>query len=311
MRGLAITPSTKSGGHTIGRTTPQTSSKNYVAVVRQCTAAPGNPGPEAAAAPAAPALFLPRATASGCPPGALTVRHSSAKVYSETGIVFQYKRGSRVPATRDEIALTFMGLAFRYGARRAAVADVARALRISKKTIYEVFPSKEAMLEYGLELAALEQRRSVEARLTQTTALGRALEMVRLALADARAGFGADRAGTVGDSDLRESVNDRVYGSMLRDLLQAGVAAGAFRIEDVEMTGRFVQAVGREAVRQIHDQPESRPEEAAVEAVRRLIVGGSREAAVGADRSVRIAAGPGQAARSPGPAKKRKKRKKK
>ena len=50
-----------------------------------------------------------------------------------------------MPATKDEIALTFMGLAMRYGFRRTAVEDVARALRISKKTIYEYFPSKEAL----------------------------------------------------------------------------------------------------------------------------------------------------------------------
>ena len=57
-----------------------------------------------------------------------------------------------MPATKDEIALTFMGLTVRYGFKRTAVEDVARALRISKKTIYEYFPSKDAMLEYALEL---------------------------------------------------------------------------------------------------------------------------------------------------------------
>ena len=41
------------------------------------------------------------------------------------------------------------------------------------------------------------------------------------------------------------------------------------------MTSRFVQAIGMEAVRQIHDDPESRPEEATVEAIRRLITGES------------------------------------
>ena len=60
---------------------------------------------------------------------------------------------------------------------------------------------------------------------------------------------------------------------MVRDLLEQGVAAGAFQIADVEMTSRFVMAIGMEAVRQIHDDPESHPEEAAVVAVRRMITG--------------------------------------
>ena len=93
-----------------------------------------------------------------------------------------------MPASKDEIALTFMGLAVRYGFRRTAVEDVARALRISKKTIYEYFPSKEALVEHALELGALQQRRRVESLLTETTALGRALQVTRIALADAREG---------------------------------------------------------------------------------------------------------------------------
>jgi AcrR family transcriptional regulator len=205
-----------------------------------------------------------------------------------------------MPANRDEIAATFMGLAFRYGFKRTSVEDVAKALRISKKTIYEAFPSKEAMLEYALELAALEQRRSVEARLTETSALGRALETVRMALADARAGFAANPTVELVDPDLQAEVNDRVYGPMVRDLLESGVAAGAFQVADVELTSRFVMAIGMEAVRQIHDDPESRPEDAAVEAVRRMIVGEGGSAA-----------GVGQAKAEPAPVKKPKRKNKK
>ena len=178
-----------------------------------------------------------------------------------------------MPADRDRIALAFMGLAFRHGFRRTSVEDVARSLRISKKTIYEAFSSKEAMLEYALELAALEQRARVEARLTETSALGRALQVVRIALADARAGFAANPGVELVDPELQASVNDRVYGPMVRDLLEAGVASGAFSVTDVDMTTRFVMAIGMEAVREIHDDPESRPEELAVVAVRRLITG--------------------------------------
>ena len=181
-----------------------------------------------------------------------------------------------MPASKDEIALTFMGLAVRYGFRRTAVEDVAKALRISKKTIYEYFPSKEAILEYALELAALQQRQRVESLLTEPTVLGRALQVTRIALADAREGF-AQNPGLelVEPPELQTRVNDRVYGPMVRDLLAQGVAAGEFEVADIDLTSRFVQAIGMEAVRQIHDDPASRPEEATVEAVRRLITGGN------------------------------------
>ena len=181
-----------------------------------------------------------------------------------------------MPAREDEIALTFLALSIRFGFRRTAVEDVARALRISKKTIYESFSSKEELLEYALELGALQQRRRVESLLTATTALGRALQVTRIALSDARAGF-AQNPGVelVEPPEIQARVNDRVYGPMVRDLLKQGVTAGEFEVADIDLTSRFVQAIGMEAVRQIHDDPESHPEEATVEAVRRLIVGES------------------------------------
>ena len=41
------------------------------------------------------------------------------------------------------------------------------------------------MLEYALELGAVQQRRRVESLLTETTALERSVEITRIALADA------------------------------------------------------------------------------------------------------------------------------
>lgn len=64
-----------------------------------------------------------------------------------------------------------------------------------------------------------------------------------------------------------------MYGPLVRGLLEEGVAAGEFRVADVELTSRFVQAIGMEAIRQILDDPASRPQEATVEAIRRLIAG--------------------------------------
>ena len=186
-----------------------------------------------------------------------------------------------MPASKDEIALAFLALAMRHGFRRTAVEDVARTLRISKKTIYESFSSKDGVLEYALELSALQQRRRVESLLTEATALGRALQVTRIALSDARAAFAQNPGLDLVDPGIQAQVNDRVYGPMVRDLLEQGVAAGEFEVTDPEMTSRFVQAVGMEAVRQIHDDPESRPEEATIEAIRRLIVGGGGAPAVG------------------------------
>jgi AcrR family transcriptional regulator len=182
-----------------------------------------------------------------------------------------------MPATKEDIAQKFMELAFRYGYRRTAVEDVARALHISKKTIYEYFPTKEALLEYALELGAQAQRARVEARLTESTALGRALEVARLALADARAFYeSSPNEEMVEPPELQAQINERVFGPMVRDLLAQGVAAGEFDVPDVDMTTRFVFAVGMEGIRLIREDPSSHPELSTLQAMRSLIT--SRDA---------------------------------
>lgn len=165
-----------------------------------------------------------------------------------------------------------MELAFRYGYRRTAVEDVARELRISKKTIYDNFSSKEDLLRYALELGARGQRARVEALLTEPTALGRLQQMVGIALADARRFYESrPNEEMVEPPELQAQVNDLVYGPMVRDALVEGVAAGELNVPDPDATAAFVMAMGMEAVRMIRDDPSCRPEPVLLESVRRLV----------------------------------------
>jgi TetR/AcrR family transcriptional regulator, cholesterol catabolism regulator len=174
-------------------------------------------------------------------------------------------------ATKEEIAGKFMALAARHGYRRTTIADVVRALRISKKTVYDFFATKEELLEYAVELAAREQRRRVEALLTSATALDRLAQAVAIALADVRRFFQADSQPELEPAEITAKVNDRVFKPMLRDLVAAGVASGEFAVADLDFTVRCCLAIGMEAVRVIQADPSSRPEELALDAMRRLL----------------------------------------
>jgi AcrR family transcriptional regulator len=179
-----------------------------------------------------------------------------------------------MPATKDQIASEFRGLVLCYGYRRAAVEDVARALRISKKTIYELFPSKQELYRYAVELWAREQRRHVESLLTAPTALGRVEQAVAIAFADARRGFDADPSRDASEPpEIVNDVNAQVFAPMLCTLIEQGNASGELHIDDPEMTAAFLVAIGSEAVRRLRDDPASDPEAAALAAVRRLLVG--------------------------------------
>jgi AcrR family transcriptional regulator len=177
-----------------------------------------------------------------------------------------------MPATRDDIARQFMALAFHYGYRRTSIDDVARALRISKTTVYEHFASKEVLLAEAVALAARGQRASVEARLTGATALERVTEVIGAALADVRAFYTSDpHPEMVEPAEMTARVNAEVYEPMVRDIIAAGVASGELDVPDVDLAAAFVMAIGMEAVRRIRLDPASRPEDAMTDAVLRML----------------------------------------
>jgi AcrR family transcriptional regulator len=180
-----------------------------------------------------------------------------------------------MPATRSDIATQFMALAFRYGYRRTSIDDVARALRISKATIYEHFASKEALLAEAVSLAARTQRASVEGRLTGSTAVERVVQVIGVALGDVRAFYASNPHPEMAEpAEMTARVNAEVYEPMVRDIVAAGVASGELDVPDVELAAAFVMAIGMEAVRRIRIDPDSRPEDAMTDAVVRMLARG-------------------------------------
>jgi AcrR family transcriptional regulator len=179
-----------------------------------------------------------------------------------------------MPATRDEIAAAFRDLALRYGYRRASIDDVARALRVSKQTIYEYFGSKEGLYRASVELWATQQRQRLESLLTETSALGRIAEVTTIAIADARRGFEANpHQDGAEPPEIVAEVNAQVFGPMVQGLIVQGNETGELHVEDPEMTAVFAMAIGTEAIRMMRDDPSSRAPEAALDAMRRLVAG--------------------------------------
>jgi AcrR family transcriptional regulator len=179
-----------------------------------------------------------------------------------------------MPATKDEIAAAFGDMALRYGYRRASVDDLARALHLSKQTIYEHFATKQDLYRASVELWATQQRQHVESLLTQTTALGRIVEVTTIAFADARRGFEANpHQDATEPPEIVAEVNARVFGPLVQGLIVQGNETGEFQVDDPEMTAAFAMAIGMEAIRMLRSDLSSRAPEAALNAMRRLVAG--------------------------------------
>ncbi|MEI2774922.1 MAG: helix-turn-helix domain-containing protein [Tetrasphaera sp.] len=169
---------------------------------------------------------------------------------------------------------TFFELVVRFGYRRATVDDVARICRVSKRTVYERFPSKEALYEAALTQWARGQRKSVQARLTTTAPAAQVRELIALAFADARAASDVAPPPTTGVDeplDLVIEVNERVFAPMVLDLIRRGNVDGSWHVEDPETTARFCIAVGVEAINQLRRDPTRDLEPATAAAMLRLL----------------------------------------
>ena len=125
-----------------------------------------------------------------------------------------------------------------------------------------------------MELWAARQRQRVESLLTESSALGRITQAALIAFDDARRGFAANPCGdTTEPPEIAAEVNTRVFGPMLRDLIVQGNDSGELHVKDPEMTAAFAVALGVEAVLMMRDDASGRVEEAALEAMRRLVAG--------------------------------------
>jgi len=177
-----------------------------------------------------------------------------------------------MPATQEEIADTFWRLTERYGYRRTAVADVAGALRISKKTIYDFFKDKESLYRYALERWARGQRCLVESLLTESSARGRLEQIARIAFGQSRENFRETGGPESPESgEIVDRVNSHVFGPLIRDLIEEGIGAGEFRVSRPDLAASFCVSVGTEAVRRIRDNPKDPTEEEALRAMLRIL----------------------------------------
>lgn len=177
-----------------------------------------------------------------------------------------------MPATKEEIGDMFFALTRRYGYRRTTVSDVAGALRISKKTIYDHFPDKESLYRFALERWAIAQRNRVEGMLTETTARGRFEQVARIAFSHAREGF-AEEADASEPPEVVDLVNNKVFGPLIRDLIEAGNAAGEFRVSRPDLAASICVAIGTEVVRTMRNAPDEGLEDYAIRTMLRVLGG--------------------------------------
>lgn len=159
--------------------------------------------------------------------------------------------------TRQQIAAAFERELARVGYDRATLDAVARELRISKKTIYVHFDGKRDIYAFIVDgQAAREKMRLAAAVATLPTCSARVEAVVTFVLKSARDHINeTGREEWLREYEVAADAFRQANGELLRELIEAGMAAGEFAEGDPVFAERMIATLVLDYVVMVNEDP--------------------------------------------------------
>jgi AcrR family transcriptional regulator len=159
--------------------------------------------------------------------------------------------------TQQQIAEVFERHVVRYGYDKSTLDEVAREMKISKKTIYVHFESKRDIYSFIVERQAAREKMRLAASVAMLPTYAARVEAVMsFVLGSARAHI----AETGRDEWLREyeiaaDAFRKANGDLIRELLQAGMDSGEFVAGDAALVERMIAVMILDYLQLVNDDP--------------------------------------------------------
>jgi AcrR family transcriptional regulator len=147
-----------------------------------------------------------------------------------------------VSATQQQIAEVFRRRVEEVGYAKTTLDDVARTMRISKKTIYVHFDGKRDIYAYIVERQAAEEKRRLAAMLAALPTYAAKLEAALRIVIDMgrRHVEETEREEWLAEYEVAADAFRKANGDLLRELVQAGMDAGELDPGDAALVERMV-----------------------------------------------------------------------
>jgi AcrR family transcriptional regulator len=160
-------------------------------------------------------------------------------------------------ATQREIAEVFRRRVEEVGYTRATLDDVARSLKMSKKTIYVHFGGKREIYAYIVERQAAREKARLAAMLAALpTYAARVEAAVRIMLEAAREHVErTERDEWLAEYEVAADAFRKANGDLVRELVQAGMDGGEFAPGDAALVEQMVTAMVIEYLLLVRDDP--------------------------------------------------------
>jgi AcrR family transcriptional regulator len=174
---------------------------------------------------------------------------------------------------KEEIATSFQKHFEHYGYKKTSVDDIARELKISKKTIYQHFSTKEEIFYYIVSKVAQQYMNRMAADLQELpTAKEKLDQLVRMIFTESRKWLKQNDAFEFRYKyDIAGLAFQDAYNELLAELIREGIDTGEFREGPVDLTVRFINGIISESMKILSANPELVVEEEVIKAINRLL----------------------------------------
>ena len=160
-------------------------------------------------------------------------------------------------ATQKEIAEVFRRRVEEVGYSRATLDDVARSLKMSKKTIYVHFDGKREIYAYIVERQAAREKARLAAMLAALpTCAARVEAALRIVIDTGRRHVQeTEREEWLAQYEVAADAFRKANGDLIRELVEAGMDAGEFGPGDAALVEQMVTAMVIEYLLLVRDDP--------------------------------------------------------
>jgi len=162
-----------------------------------------------------------------------------------------------VSTTQQQIADVFEQHVTRFGYDKTTLDEIAREMKISKKTIYVHFDSKREIYAYIVAgQAAREKMRLAASVATLPTYSARVEAVMKFVLASARDHIAeTGREEWLREYEIAADAFRMANGELLRELLEAGMACGEFAGGDSALVERMIAVMVLDYVQLVNEEP--------------------------------------------------------
>ncbi|MCD4729608.1 MAG: TetR/AcrR family transcriptional regulator [Bacteroidales bacterium] len=156
---------------------------------------------------------------------------------------------------QEKIAESFEKHYNQFGFKKTSIDDISRDLRISKKTIYKHFNSKEQIFNFLVQKIAGQFHEMIEPKLMRVPTYEKKMEqLVFIIFQEIRNWLkeSQDSFEFRFQFELTQKAFQEAYHSLVKELFIAGIENGEFSKTNIELTIKFLDSILLESMKLIH-----------------------------------------------------------